>query len=385
MNFSFTQEQELLRNSVAKFMEKECPKEYVRIMDKEQKYPLEICKKMAELGWLGITIPEQFGGSGGDIIDQVLMIEELARGSTAVAVVYLLNICFAAKSFLYLGNEEQKMKYLPQITSGNLKFSLGLTEPSGGSDALSLSTRAVRDGSHYIINGQKMFITGAHVADYIILVARSGPKEKKLSKNITLFIMDSHTKGVDIRLLDKLGNKAAGTTEIFLEDVVIPSENILGEEHNGWYQLFSVLNNERISLAAICLGTTQAIINESMKYVLQRQAFGKVIGQFQYIQKYITDMVMGLESARLLTYKAAWLQSQGKECSREAAIAKIIASEVCFDAATKGMRIFGGYGYMMEYDIQRFWRDSELFLIAPITNEMGRNYLAQELGLPRSF
>ncbi len=385
MDFSLSEEQEILRNSIRKFLEKEYPKEYIRRIDKEEEYPLEIVQKMAELGWLGLSIPEKYGGVGGDILDQTLMIEELARCSSSIAIAYLLNICFGAKTIIYMGSEKQKKKYLPKIASGDLIFCLGLTEPSGGTDALSLSTRAVRNGDHYVINGQKVFITGAHVSHYIILVARTGPKKKKLTRNIGIFLVDSKSKGINIRLLDKLGNKATGTCEIFLEDVVVPAENILGDERNGWYQIVNTLNNERISVAAICLGTTQAVIDESLKYVLERKAFGKPIGQFQYIQKYIVDMVMDLEASRLLTYKAAWLESQGKNCNIEAAIAKLVASEACFKATTNGMRIFAGYGYMMEYDMQRLWRDSELWIFAPISNEMSRNLLAQELGLPRSY
>jgi alkylation response protein AidB-like acyl-CoA dehydrogenase len=216
-------------------------------------------------------------------------------------------------------------------------------------------------------------------------VARTGPGGEKRTRNITILLIDTRSKGIDIRLLNKIGNKAAGTTEIFLDNVVVPAENVLGDEHKGWYQLVHTLNNERISVAAICLGTTQAVIDESLKYALERKAFDKPIGQFQYIQKYITDMVMGLEAARLLSYKAAWLQSRDKKCNREAAMAKLLASEVAFNATCNGMRIFAGYGYMAESDIQRLWHDSELWLFAPISNEMTRNHLAAELGLPRSY
>ncbi len=385
MDYAFTREQERIRSAIREFLRKECPKEYIRRIDEEKEYPMDLYKKMAELGWLGLSIPEEYGGVGGDIVDQTLMIEELARYSSAIAISYLLNVCFGAKSIMNMGTEEQKEKYLPKIASGDLTFCLGLTESSSGTDALSLSTRAVKDGDHYIVNGQKTYITGAHVADYIILVARSGPCEEKRTRNITIFLVDTGSKGVKINLLNKIGNKAAGTTEIFLDNVVVPVENVLGTEHKGWYQLVDTLNNERISVAAICLGITQAVIDESLKYVLERKAFDKPIGQFQYIQKYITDMVMGLEAARLLSYKAAWLQSRAKKCNVEAAMAKLLASEVAFNATCSGMRIFAGYGYMVESDIQRLWHDSELWIFAPISNEMTRNHLAAELGLPRSY
>ncbi len=385
MDYAFTREQERIRSSIREFLSKECPKEYIRRIDEEKEYPLELYKKMAELGWLGLSVPEKYGGVGGNIIDQTLMIEELARYSSAIAISYLLNVCFGAKTIMNMGTEDQKEKYLPKIASGDLTFCLGLTESSSGTDALSLSTRALKNGDHYIVNGHKTYITGAHVADYIILVARTGPGEEKGTRNITILLIDTGSKGIDIRLLNKIGNKAAGTTEIFLDNVEVPAENILGDEHKGWYQLVHTLNNERISVAAICLGITQAVIDESLKYALERKAFDKPIGQFQYVQKYITDMVMGLEAARLLSYKAAWLQSRDKKCNMEAAMAKLLASEVVFKATCDGMRIFAGYGYMVESDIQRLWHDSELWLFAPISNEMTRNHLAAELGLPRSY
>ncbi|MBI4012888.1 MAG: acyl-CoA/acyl-ACP dehydrogenase [Candidatus Rokubacteria bacterium] len=385
MDFDLAGEQTLLRETVRRFLDRECPREVARALDEEGRFPRDLYRKMAALGWLGLSIPEKYGGAGGGILDTVLVMEELARRSQALAVGYLLNICFGARTLTAFGSPEQQATYLPRIAAGEAFFCLGLTEPSGGTDALALTTRAEpRDGG-FVINGHKLFITGAHVADRIILVARVGPPGQRGPAGLTLFLVDTRARGVEIRPIRTVGNRAAATTEIFLADVEVPAADVLGTVGQGWAQLVHTLNNERISVAAICVGTTQAVFEDTLAYARTRTAFGKPIGQFQAIQHYLADMATGLETARLLTRKAAWLQDRGRPCDIEATMAKLHASETAQQAAGLGMRIFGGYGYTLEVDIQRHWRDTQLFVVAPISNEMARNYLAQRFGLPPSY
>jgi acyl-CoA dehydrogenase len=266
-------------------------------------------------------------------------------------------------------------------------FSLALTEPGGGTDILgSLKTTAVKKGQGYIVNGQKTFITGAHVSDYLITVVRTGKESDKKSGGLSVLMIDAKSPGVEIRRLKKLGIRATGTNEIFFTDVEVPAENLIGAKENvGWSQIVHTLNNERVSLAALSVGIGQAAFDYALNYAKEREAFSRPIGQFQSIQNYLAETSTELEMARLLNYKAAWLQSQNKRCGKETAMAKLAASEIGFRATLKGMRIMGGYGYMMEYDMQRFFRDAELFLVAPITNEMTKIFIAMELGLPRSY
>jgi alkylation response protein AidB-like acyl-CoA dehydrogenase len=243
----------------------------------------------------------------------------------------------------------------------------------------------VKKNGKYIVNGQKIFITGAHVAHYLVAVVKTGDDKNKKTANLSVLLIDTKSPGLEIRRLNKLGVKATGTNEIFFTDVEVPIENLMGDEGKGWYQIVHTLNNERVTLAALSVGIGQAAFEYALKYARERIAFNKPIGQFQTIQGYLAEMITELEMARLLVYKAAWLQSQGKKCAQETAMAKLAASEAGFKATLQGMRIMGGYGYMMEYDMQRYFRDAVLFLEAPVSNEMIKNFICMELGLPRSY
>jgi len=385
MDFDYSEEQSILRRTIASFMERECTPEYTRRCDENCEFPEKIWQGIAEMGLLGASIPEEFGGTGGDIVDQVIILEELSKGMAAAGGAYFLSTCFGGKSIGFYGSEEQKRFYLRGLAEGRFKFALGLTEPGGGTDILgALKTRAVSDGDNYIVNGQKVFITGAHYSDYIITVARTSEAEKK-THGLSIIIIKQDTPGVTIRKINTLGVRSIGTTEIFFDDVVVPSANLLGQEDKGWYHLLSTLNNERITVAACCLGMGQGALEYALKYVKERVAFGRPIGQFQAVQHKLANASKEIELARLMTYKAAWLQSKGKPCHIEAAIAKLSASEAASNAASVGMQVMGGYGFSMEYDMQRFYRDTRLFLVAPINNEMILNLIGEGLGLPRCF
>lgn len=387
MDFEFTKEQNMLQKSIREFIRKEYPPERAREDDENENFPDDLYGKMAELGWMALPFPEKYGGFDGSAMDECIISEELGRISCAFGLTYFLSVCFGGKSLEKLGTEEQKQFYLRKLCEGEFKFALALTEPDGGTDILgTLRTEAVEDGDNYVINGNKTFITGAHVADYLIVVTRTSLDESKRANGLTLFIVDAKSPGVDIQMIKKMGIKSTGSCEIFFNNVVVPKENILGKKDQGWYGLTETLNNERVTLAAITTGMAQGCLDQSVRYAKDRMAFGKPIGKFQTIQHYMAEMSTDLDAARLLTYRAAWLQEKSKSSITESAKAKMFASETALKCATKGMRIFGGVGYTMEFDMQRFYRDAILFIFAPISNEMCKNVIGEvELKLPRSF
>jgi acyl-CoA dehydrogenase len=385
MDFNITEEQEMLRATIKKFVDRECPREFQREIDEKEEFPHELWNKLAELGMLGLIIEEKYGGLGGNVLDMALAVEELAKGIFVLGDAFFQFNCFGPTTIRYFGNEKQKEEYLPKLARGDIKICLGVTESHSGTDALSLKTKAEEKGDHFLINGSKMFTTGAHISDYIMLMARTTKSEKKKSYGISIFIVDLKTKGITINRIKKVGLKALGTCEIFLEDVLVPKENLMGEKDKGWYHLLDTLNNERIVIAALCAGGAQAALNDAAQYAKERIVFERPIGQYQAIQHYLADMFLKIEQARLMIYKAAWLQANKLPCMVEANMAKLAASEAFLFATAKGMQILAGYGFTMEYDMQRYWRDSKLFEFAPITNEMVRNILAERLGMPRSY
>jgi len=386
MDFHLDERRQMLIDTLRRFVRKECPPSFARKIDEEETFPRDLYRKMAELGLMALPFPTEYGGIGGDVLDEVLVVEELSKASAAIGLTYFLSTCFGGKSLEFFGTEDQKRLYLPKLFSGDSLFSLALTEPGGGTDILgSLRTKAVRQGDYYVISGQKTFITGAHVADYLVTVVRTGLSNQKKSKGLSVFLIERDSPGIEIRPLRKLGIRATGSNEIFFNEVRVPAKNLMGIENEGWGQIVHTLNNERVALAGVSLGIGQAAFEHALSYAMERYAFSRPIGQFQMIQRYLVETAVELEMARLLTYKAAWMQSRNMRSAKESAMAKLAASEVGFRAALRGMRILGGYGYMMEYDMQRFFRDAELFLVAPITNEMAINFIAAEMGLPRSY
>jgi alkylation response protein AidB-like acyl-CoA dehydrogenase len=386
MDFDFSEEQLMLQDSVRRFCEKELPKDVVRKSDENEELPLRIWPKMAELGWLGIALPEEYGGTGGSIIEQLIIMEELSRKSPALAICFMTTNSFGARTIFNNGSESQKKAFLPKISRGEVKFCLALTEPGGGTDVLgALKTKAETQGSEFVINGQKTFISDASVADYMILVARTDENPAKKSKGFSLILVDMNRDGVEIQKLNKLGIRPSVVSEIFLTDVHVPLDNLIGTRQEGWRHLLDTLNNERILVAGYALGIGRSAFDDAVSYAKERDAFGRPISQFQAIQHYLSDMYVRLELARLITYKAAWLQSLAKPCGVESTMAKLVASEAGLEIATNGMRILAGYGYMMEYDMQRYYRDAMQAVVTPITNEMSKNYIGQSLGLGRSY
>lgn len=387
MDFRLTDEQEAFRASVRDWVDQKAPKSLALEMEQQEfQYPHDLYDAMSEAGFHGIGVAEEYGGSGGTEIDQVILIRELARNLGGIAWIWGINAFAGSKSVGYYGTEEQKRRFLPDVASGAKKFAIAVTEPAGGTDLLGvMTTTAVRGDGGWIINGQKIWSTQAHVSDYLLVLARTDKNVEKKTQGTTLFLVPRESPGVETRQIPKLGMKNVGSCEVFMDDVFVPDDLVLGEPGRAWYMLLATLNNERIVMAGLALGILDGVIEEALRYVKERHAFGKPIGQFQIIQHYIADMLISQKSSELIVHEAAWRQANGMDCGLEANMAKIVASEAAVDAADKGIQMFGGMGYALETQMQRYWRDARLYKIGPISNEMARNTIAEMSGLPRSF
>jgi acyl-CoA dehydrogenase len=387
MDFRLSEEQELFRKSVRDFVNRELPKSWARELEKdEHRFPQELFSRLASAGFHAVGIPEEYGGQGGDVLTQMILARELARSLAGLTWVWGITSFAGGKSVGLYGSEEQKQRHLPAIAAGRQKWAIGFTEPGGGTDILgAMRTTAMRTDGGWTINGQKTWSSMAHVADYILLLTRTTRQVEKKYEGVSLFILPTTAEGVTIREIPKLGMRALGSCDVFLDSVFVPDENLLGQPDQAWKMLLPTLNNERIMLSSFCVGILDGILEDSLRYVQEREAFGRKIGEFQALQHYIADIAMWREQADLVVTKAAWLQSRGLPCQQEATMAKVIASELANRAADLGIQILGGMGYSAETDMQRYWRDSRLFRIGPITSEMARNSIAEGLGLPRSF
>jgi len=385
MDFNFTEAQLLLRNSAREFLQKECPKSYIREMEEKGEVPEEVFKKMAEKGWLGVSIPEKYGGAGGDSVDFAILLEETGRCWTSLGLLWGINTVFGARTLGCHGSEEQKRSLLPKLCKGEVRFSGAFTEPGGGTDLLALTTNATKVKDAWVVNGQKTFITGALEADYLVTLVRTEKNPAKRAGAFTIFLIDAKSSGIEIRKLHKLGVWASDTDEVFFTDVKVPEKSVIGEVNRGFYMLTDTLNNERIMVSAMSIGNGQAAFEDALEYAKQRHAFGKPIGQFQVIQRYLAELKVEIEAARLLIYRAAWMESQGLPCGMESTMADYFASETALKCAITGMRVMAGAGYMMENSMQRYYRDAIVTVFAPISNEMCMDEIARSLGLPRSY
>ncbi len=385
MDFGFTKEQEMIQKEVHNFCKKELTPEYVRWIDENCDFvPDELWKKISDIGFFGAHVPEAYGGEGLGVIESMIIAEEIATASVAVAL-GMGATTLGASVILNLGTPEQKAKYLPKLAKGELKFALGLTEPAGGTDILgAIQTTAVDRGDHFLLNGQKVFITSAHVADYITTIAITNPDAKR-TRGLSIFLVPRNSDGVKTRLIPKLGCHAAGTNEVFYDNVKVPKENLVGTLHNGWYELLLTLNPERIGTSMLSLGVAKAAFNEAFEYAKQRNAFGGPISRFQSLQHYLADIAIEIENARNLIYKCAWLCDNNKPYHIEACMAKIVAAKASEKAAIWGMEIMGGWGYTMEYDMQRHFRDYKQMVFSPISDEMAKNMIMQFMGYPKSW
>jgi alkylation response protein AidB-like acyl-CoA dehydrogenase len=387
MDFDLSDEQRLFASTVREWVDKEAPKDYAREIEKaEHEYPFGLWDKFSEAGFHGISVAEEFGGQGGDIFMQMLLARGLSRSLAGLTWVWGLTSFAGSKSVGLYGSDEQKARLLPAIARGEARFSIGFTEPGGGTDLLGgMRSFAERVEGGWVINGNKTWCSSAHVADYILLLARTDRDVEKRHQGLTLFLVPGKAEGVQVSEIPKLGMRSLGSCDVGLTDVFVPDELVLGEPGQAWYMLLPTLNNERIMLASFCVGILDGILEDALAYMGEREAFGKKIGQFQILQHYVADIAMWRRQADLVVSQAAWLLNAGRDCFLESSMAKVVASEYAVKAADLGIQILGGMGYSAETDAQRYWRDARLFRIGPVTNEMARNSIAEILGLPRSF
>jgi len=387
MDFELNDEQKLFAETVRDWVNNETPKDYAReIEKKEGEYPFDLWDKFTEAGFHGISVAEEYGGQGGDIFMQMLLARGLSRSLAGLTWIWGLTSFAGSKSVGLYGSDEQKERFLPQIVKGEARFSIGFTEPGGGTDLLGgMRTTAKREEGGWVINGNKTWCSSAHVADYILLLARTDNDVAKRHQGLTLFLVPKDSEGIEVSEIPKLGMRSLGSCDVGLTDVFVPDEYVLGEPGKAWYMLLPTLNNERIMLSSFCVGILDGILEDALVFVKEREAFGKPIGQFQILQHYLADIAMWRRQSELLVSQAAQMLNDGKDCFMESSMAKVQASEYAVKAADLGIQIYGGMGYSAETDAQRYWRDARLFRIGPVTNEMARNSIAEIMGLPRSF
>jgi acyl-CoA dehydrogenase len=363
--------------------------EYWREKDKKHEFPEDFWKCLIEAGFTGIVVPENYGGGGMGMSEMILAMETLVSEGCGLAGEWFLCLSsvFGGLSISKHGTEAQKRKYLPKIAEG-LEFCLGLTEPDAGTNTLNVSTMAVRSGDEYVVNGQKMFISGADRAKGMLLVTRTTPSDKapKRTLGLTLFIVELPNPAVEIIPIEKHGINYSKTFEMYINDLKVPAENLLGELDKGWYSVLDTLNPERMSFSAAACGLGLLAVKKAVDYARERKVFAAPIGSYQGIQFPLAEAKAKIEAAKLLNYKAALLYDKGQDCAAEANMAKVAAVEAGTNAVYHAMQTLGGYGYAVEYDVERWWREVNLIRLAPVTHQMALAFIGQHvLGLPKSY
>ncbi|OYT34225.1 acyl-CoA dehydrogenase [Archaeoglobales archaeon ex4484_92] len=408
MNFDFTEEQKMIA-SAARDIAKDFPPEYWREKEENGEFAEEFFKAVSKAGFFGILIPEKYGGAGYGMQEMLVAMEELAANGCGAGGVwyFVLTEIFGALPIVRYGSVEQKEKYLPKIAKGELEFCMALTEPDAGTNTLKTKTFAKKDGDEYVINGNKIFISGVDRAKAMLLVARTTPYEQapKRSLGITLFIVDLPNKAIKWNPIPKHAINFSKTCEVSINDLRVPESSILGMKDLGWYLLLDVLNPERMSAAAGAVGGAKLAIRKAVEYSKQRRVFVDPIGSYQGLQFPLAEAYAALECARMMMYKAAWLYDTKfkskdvldpskrvemaatfREIGDAANMAKVVAVENAIKAVYWAMQTFGGYGYAKEYDVERWWREVNLLRLAPVTQQMALNYIAEHiLGMPRSY
>ncbi len=386
MNFDEGETVAALRDSLERFVEREMPRADAADWDKTNHFPREVHRKLADLGVLGLTIPEEYGGLGRDIVATMVTIEELSRRSLAVSVPYIMAACYAGMNIEECGTEAQKRDLLPRIVAGDLLFAYGLTEPDAGADLASVKTRAERDGDVIRINGAKRFCSGADIADYIYALVRTGPAEER-HRNLSFVLIPPDAPGVTITRIESMGMKGAATTDVIFDDVSVPIDNLVGGEaawNNGWRMLVGPgLDVEKLEVAAIGVGIARAALDDAWTYAAERRQFGRLIGDFQSIQHKLADMRTQVHAARLTLYQAAWLAQERRPCSLETSMAKLFCTEVAKTVSLECQTIFGAYGYVKEFDAERYVRDALLMPIIGGSSAVQRNNIYKLAGTTR--
>jgi len=377
MNFELTEDQKTVQEAAREFAQKRVTP-LAREMDEKEEVPQEILQELAELGYFGIRVPEKYGGLDLDMLSYTLMLEELAKVSAGLMIVVSAHNTLFCEGLVQFGSEQLKQKYLPRMAKGELIGAYCLTEPGSGTDAGGMATTALLRGEEYIFNGTKSFVTNGGIADIFLVFALTKPELK--SKGISGFVVEAKSPGLSLGAAEKkLGIKCSDTREISFSDTPVPKENLIGEENHGFKMALTILNHGRIGVGAQALGIAEAALEESIRYSLQRKQFGQPIANFQAIQFKLADMAMRIEAARWLVYQAAHLQASGKPFTKESSMAKLFASEMCNYVANEAVQIHGGYGYMKEYPVERYFRDARITEIYEGTSEAQRIVISREL------
>jgi alkylation response protein AidB-like acyl-CoA dehydrogenase len=378
MDFRFTEEQELWRKTLHDFMDKEVGREYTREHDAARKFPDEAYRKIAERGWLGLLVPEEHGGLAADPIMYAIFCEAIAKFSLDFAAAVMTSM-FTATNISHHGTDEQRQQYLPGFLAGDTKFSISISEPGAGSDAASIVTKAVLDGDEWVLNGNKVFCSGAHLPGAVITVlARTSPDRHG---GMSLILVPNTNEGVDVRKLDTIVRRSLGTTEIFFTDARVPKENVIGEPGAGWQYIGEHLEYERLSLAATYVGNARTALDDTIKYTKERTQFGRPLSSFQVLKHRMAENECEVEAARLLVYAAASKMTRGERAVKEVSMAKVFAADVAFKTAFNGMQALGGYAQLPEYDMERYFREAKHAMVGGGTNEIQRSIIAKEMGL----
>lgn len=380
MNFDYTEEQSILLDNLRRMMDTAATPEYIREHDENGLYPYEVYEAWVAMGLIGLPFPESYGGFGGNVIDMALVGEELGRKAYSFLEAYGLSV-FSGLSLLNNGNEEQKRIWLPRLIKGEIRMSISMTEPDAGSDAGNMRTLAARDGNDWVINGQKVFSTAADARNNVITLYCKTDLEAPYQKGITAFLVPNDTPGVETRRLRTFGANMLGLNEVFFDNVRISDAQRIGAVNGGWNCMLSGLLFERIVTSAGYVGNAQTVVDQALAYAKERKQFGRPIGEFQAIAHMLADMQTRVDASRMLMLRAAAKVAKGEPALREVTEAKLFGSETFVEVANQGMQILGGYSYMMEYDMQRHYRDARSTTIAAGSSQMLRNLIANTMGL----
>jgi alkylation response protein AidB-like acyl-CoA dehydrogenase len=387
MDFALTDQQEMIRKEVGA-LARTFSLDYWLEKDRAHEYPREFVKAFADAGWLGIMMPEAYGGSGLGVTEAALMLHEIcAAGAGTSGASPIHFYVFPPEPVVKYGHPEMKARYLPKVASGDLVMAFGVTEPNAGTDTSRIQTRAVRRDGTWVVNGRKVWTTNAQNATHMLLLARTADRDPaKPFKGMTLFFTPFDRDRIAVREIEKLGRAAVDSNEIFIEDLAIPEEDVVGTVGEGFYHLIDALNPERIVIGIEAVGIGRAALERAVQYAKERVVFDRPIGKNQAIAHPLGTAMAQLDAAELMCLKAAWLFDQGRPCGREANAAKLLAAEAGFYACDVALQTFGGMGYAKEFYVERLWREVRLYKIAPVSQQMALNYLTEHvLGLPRSY
>lgn len=379
MDFELNKSQKEIQKAAREFAKGEFDKELALELDKKHEFPRDIWKKAADLGFIGIHFPEKYSGQGLGITENILVAEELCSKDSTIGSCVVLS-SFASECILRFGSEELKSKYLPMVAEGKVLSAGAFTEPDHGSDITFMNTSAVKDGNEWVINGTKTFITNGGIAGFFTVLCQTDPETKPTHKGISMILVDAESKGVSTSDVgNKMGIRMMTTSEVVFKDVRVPLSNLIGKEGKGFYQVLEFFDESRILIAAQALGIAQGAFDRAISYVKQREQFGKKIAQFQVTQHKLADMATKIELARLMTYKAAWNYDQGRIDPKLTSMAKMYAARTAVEVADEAIQLLGGYGYMTEYEVERFYRDAKITEIYEGTKEIQKNTIASAL------